>query len=196
VHNALIGDEFVRFASGHSANFAAEATAARQAPECDETSMFLDLNFNGVEYDRLPAVLALDNLPSQADGNQTMIILNRPSGDFALGADSIGFVSGLLFDDEEKAYSFSFFAPLCQHRFIFSNTTPRTVPRFTTVVPTGRSGWVKLFTYNEVPMLGVMINYNPSAGASSTIFNGGHNLHKLRLTNSKITIPVFPTHCR
>ncbi len=196
VHNALIGDEYVRFASGHSASLSAEAVAAKQAPKCDGNSIMLDLNFNGVEYDRLPTVLALDNIPSQVDGNQTMIILNRPSGDFALGADTIGLVSGLLYDDVERAYSFSFSAPQCQYRFIFSNTTPRTVPRFTTVVPTGRSGWVKLFTYSEIPLLGVMINYNPAAASSSTVFNGGHNLHKLRLTNSKITIPVFPTSCR
>jgi hypothetical protein len=195
IHNALIGDEYVRFASGHSASLGAEAVAARSVPACDENSMAVDLNFNGVEYDRLPSTLAIDNIPSMGGGNETMIILNRPTGDFALGADRIGFVSGLLYDDQERAFSFSFSAPQCQFRFIFSNTIPRTVPRFTTVVPSGRSGWVKLFTYNEIPLLGVVINHNASA-TSPDSFRGGHNMHKLRLTTSRINIPIFPTHCR
>ncbi len=196
VHNALVGDSYVRFASGHSAALAAESVAAYKAPPCDDTKVVVDLNFDGVEYERLPTVLALDNIPSGADGNQTMIILNRPSGNFGLGPDRIGFVSGLLYNDEEDAFSFAINSNLCQYRFIFNNTTPRTVPRFSTVVPAGNSGWVKFFTYDAIPLLGAVINYNPAAASSPTAFNGGHNLHKLRSTRSVINIPVFQTNCR
>jgi len=196
VHNALIGNEYVRFESGHAAALPAESVAALKAPKCDGSTVTVDLNFNGVEYERLPTTLAIDNIPSASDSNQTMVILNRPSGNFGLGPDRVGFVSGLLFDDNERAFSFSVSSNLCQYRFIFNNTTPRTVPRFTTVVPTGNSGWVKFFTYNAVPLLGAVINFNRTATSSTLAFNGGHNMHKLRLTNSVINIPVFQTICK
>ncbi|MCI0665901.1 MAG: hypothetical protein L0220_33005, partial [Acidobacteria bacterium] len=58
IHNALIGDEYVRFVSGHAANLQAEAVAAHRTPSCNDTSVMTNLNFNGIDYDRLPSVLA------------------------------------------------------------------------------------------------------------------------------------------
>lgn len=195
VHNFLIGDEYVKFASGHSGTLGAEALAANVAPVCDDTTISVNLNFDGISYDRLPAVLAVDNLPSRVDGNDTMIIVNRPSGNLALGAESIGALSGLLYNDTESAYSFSFNSAQCQVKFSFSNTLPRTAPRFTTVVPSGRTGWVKFYTFTGVPLLGAVINFNQAASASPSAYSGGHNMHALRLTTSSISIPVFPPNC-
>ncbi len=194
-HNFLIGDEYVKFTSGHQANLGAEAVGAIKVPECDDTTTGLTLNFNDSQYGRLPATVAVDNLPSSVDGNNTMLIINRVSGNLAVGADSLGTVVGLLYNDAENAFSFSFSTNQCQLKFSVSNTIPRTAPRFTTVVPTGRTGWMKLFTYTGAPLLGAVINLNQAANASPGAFNMGHNLHKLRLTNSSITIPIFPPNC-
>ncbi|MBK9312782.1 MAG: hypothetical protein IPM55_00815 [Acidobacteria bacterium] len=193
--NYLIGDLFVKFSSGHEANLGAEALAANQLPQYSDTDVTVTLAFNGAQYDRMAATVAVDNIPSRVDGNDTMVILNRPSGNMAVGADGIGSVAGLLFNDAENAFSFTFRTVQCQYKFSFSNTVPRTVPRFTTVVPNGRSGWAKMFTYTGAPLLGAVINYNPAAAASATAFNQGHNLHKLTLTNSTMEIPVFPPNC-
>ena len=38
IHNALIGDVYVKFSSGHEANLAAESIAARTVPVCDNTT--------------------------------------------------------------------------------------------------------------------------------------------------------------
>jgi hypothetical protein len=192
-HNFLIGDLYVKFASGHQANLGAEAVGAIEPPDFDDTTVFLTLNFNGVEYGRLPAVVAVSNLQSRADGNDTTVIINRPSGNLAIGADSIGALVGILFNDAENAFSFSFFTNQCQFKFSFTNTTPRTVPRFNNIVPVGRTGWVKLFTLTGAPLLGAVINLNQ--GASPRAFNHGHNLHKLTLTTSSVTIPVFAPNC-
>ncbi|MGE0129728.1 MAG: hypothetical protein AB7U82_16735 [Blastocatellales bacterium] len=194
-HNFLIGDEYVKFASGHKANLGAEAVSAINQLPCDETSPTYTLNFNGSEYGQLPATVSVDNIMSRADGNDTLLILNRPSGNLATGADRIGIINGILYNDTEDAFSFAITANQCQLKLSINNTTPRTAPRFTTVVPSGRTGWMKLYTYRDVPLLGAVINLNEAVNASPGAFNQGHNLHKLRLTNSSVTIPVFPPNC-
>ncbi|HMV50068.1 MAG TPA: hypothetical protein PLD20_00755 [Blastocatellia bacterium] len=196
IHNALIGDVFVKFSSGHQANLGAESIAALQAPNCDNTMSTADLVFDGRQYDQLPQTVAIDNLPSSVDGNQTMLILNRVSGNLGIGTDSIGAIAGILYDDAEKASSFTFSDSKCQVKFIITNSLPRTAPRFTTIVPSGRSGWMKLYNYSGAPLLGAVINFNSAAAASPTAFNQGHNLHKLRLAESStFKIPVFPPNC-
>jgi hypothetical protein len=202
-YNFLIGDAFVKFSSGHEANLAAEAVMARNVV-CDETASQATLNFNGNttsttgnNYDQLPAVVAIDNLPSRVDGNDTLVILNRPSGNLSVGADAIGTIFGILYNDAENSASYQLSASQCQFRFSFSNAVPRTAPRFTNFVPGGRSGWTKMYSVSgATPLLGAAINYNPAAATSGTTFNQGHNLHKLRLVpNTSITIPVFPPNC-
>lgn len=196
--NYLIGAEYVKLASGHSTSLNAESLAALRnlGDICNSANSFASvLNFNGVDYDFVPATLAIDNIPSRMDNNDTLIILNRPGGDLGLGASRIGTIFGLLYNDVEVAHSFSINSSLCQFRFSFGNPTPRTVPRFTSVVPTGRTGWVKFYSNTGAPIFGAMINYNPNTATSTSAFNGGHNLHKLTFTTSSFTVPVFPAAC-
>lgn len=196
VHNALIGDEYVKFSSGHEANLPAVAAAAATVPVCDASSTDVTLNFNGIQYDQLPQTVAISNLASRVDGNDTMLILIRPSGNMGIGADALGAVTGILYNDAENAYSFTFSSSQCQIKFSINNSTPRTAPRFTTVVPSGRSGWMKMFNYSGAPLLGAVINFNPAASASPTAFNQGHNLHIMRLAaTSSMRVPVFPPNC-
>jgi hypothetical protein len=195
--NELIGDEYVKFSSGHAANFGAEAIAAVTMfpggvnPNVTTTR----LRFNGTHYNRLPRVLAVDNIPSPADGNSTMLIINSVGGDFTSGGDSVGGFTGLLFDDQEQSFSFTSSGG-CQFRTILSNSFPRTFTPFSRVIPAGRTGWMKFWTTSDSAILGSVINYNPSPNANSSAFNQGHNLHKLTLTDAaEITVPVFIPTC-
>ena len=196
-YNYLLGDEYVKFASGHAANLAAEAVMARNDITCPATASQVTLNFDGQMYDRLPAAVAIDNIPSRVDGNDTLVIVNRPSGNLGVGADALGTIFGILYNDGENTASFQVGASQCQFRFSFSNAVPRTVPRFTQHVPGGRSGWVKFYSLaGTTPLLGASINFNEAAGASGTAFNQGHNFHKLTLvSSSSIVVPVFPPNC-
>lgn len=194
VHNFLIGDELVKLASGHQANLSAESFAARTVPVCDSTSSQATLDFNGIQYDQMAQTLALSNIVSRADGNDTLFILNRVSGNLGIGADTIGAVFGILYDDAENAVSFTLSAARCQFRSSLSNNFPRTAPRFESFIPSGRSGWLKVFNFNGSPLLGAVINHNPVANPSA--FSQGHNLHTLRLAaSSSFRMPVFPPQC-
>jgi hypothetical protein len=196
--NYLIGDEYVKLSSGHAANLGAEAISAiagGQTP-CDGASVTAILTFDGVSYNRVPRTLAASNIPSRADGNDTLLVLNRIGGSLVTGAATLSNLFGILYDDAENPLSFNFSPGTCQFRSSLSNNFPRVAPRFEQFIPAGRSGWAKFYATGEIALLGAQINYNPNAGTATNAFNQGHNLHKLTLTTStQLTIPVFPPNC-
>ena len=196
--NYLIGDEYVKFTSGHAANLGAEAFSALAGglPACDGNSVTAQLNFDGVSYNRMPALLALDSVGSRADGNDTLLIVNRIGGNLGIGASTLGTLFGLMYDDAENALSFNI-AGSCQLRNSISNNFPRTTPRFETFIPAGRTGWLKVFNQTgAIGITGAAINFNANAGASAGAFTQGHNLHVLTLTNTaSYIIPIFPPSC-
>lgn len=196
--NHLIGDAFVKLGSGHAANLAAEAVAAvpGSGPLCDANAPTATLFFNGVMYNPLPRVLALSNLGSLADGNSTLLVVNRIGGNLTTGASTLAGLFGILYDDGENPFSFGFSPGTCQARNLISSSFPRTTPRLDQVIPAGRSGWLKFSMQTDAAILGAAINFNANAGTTAGAFNQGHNLHKLTLTTAaSVTIPVFPPSC-
>jgi hypothetical protein len=201
--NYLIGDEYVKFTSGHQANLAAEAIQAVAGgfTACDPASVTATLNFNGVSYGLLPRVLALDNVGSRADGNDTLVIVNSVGGDLRAFAQTLRPLFGVLYDDAESGTSYTFSPGTCQFRGTVNNNFPKTTPRFETIVPAGRSAWMKFWvnttTAAQEPILGAAINRNPNSAANSGAFNQGHNLHKLNVSSGgTLTIPVLPATCQ
>ncbi|MFN0086893.1 MAG: hypothetical protein ACKVX9_15995 [Blastocatellia bacterium] len=199
--NFLIGDVYVKFPSDHATNLGAEAIAAQfsENTACDANSIMATLTFDASgapgSYNPLARVLSIDNIPDRVSGNNTLLVLNRIGGNMATGAATIGTVFGLLYDDTESPYSFSLSSGACQLRGTLSNNFPRTTPRFETVIPAGRTGWLRLWGDSAAAgLFGAVINSNP--GISSNVFNGGRNLHKLTLNPTPtVTIPIFPPSC-
>ncbi|HZS08835.1 MAG TPA: hypothetical protein VFD58_28625, partial [Blastocatellia bacterium] len=192
--NFLIGDEYVKLASGQQANLGAEAFAAISPDPtgCTQATSEATLRFDGVSYNLAPRVLALDNFASNLDGNQTLLVINRVGGDLSSTAATIGGLFGILFDDLEKPFSFQFSAG-CQFFGMLSGSFPRTTPRVDTVISAGRSGWLKFWATADEGLLGAALVFNRGAGTTSSAYNQGHNLHKLRLTAAaQLTMPVFP----
>jgi hypothetical protein len=197
--NFLIGDEYVKYASGHAANLGAEAIAAvgvhdGEAPECNGTSVSQTLNFSGTpgNYNRLPRVLADDSIPSRLDGNDTKLIVNRIGGNLVTGAASLGTLFAVIYDDAENTFSTTFSGNCHLELSLGANNLPRVVGGWNALIPAGHTGWMKFWSTSDFAILGSAINFN--AGASG--FNGGHNLHKLTLSaNAFYTVPVFPPAC-
>lgn len=196
--NFLIGDEYIKLASGHHTSLGAEAIAAGLGCiPCKPSSTTATLVFDGISYGMLPRVLAVSSIPSAADGNSTLLVINQMSGSLLTGADRLGSLFGIMFDDQENPFSFTI-PPQgrCQVEGILSNTFPRTTPPFGTIIPAGRTGWMKFWATADTAILGVVINFNAAAATSAGAFNQGHNLHKLTLTNTaSFTIPVFMPAC-
>jgi uncharacterized delta-60 repeat protein len=191
VANDLIGEVYVKLESGHRANLPALGIAAvssgSAAWDCDGGTVLATLRFDGLMYNQIPRALAVDSLPARAQGNSTMLIVNRLGGNLAAGAASIDLLAGLLYDDAESAVSFTLTGGACQLRGILGSNFPRTAPRYDVVIPAGRTGWMKFWAVEDHGLGGAMIN------SSSVGFNQGHNLHVLTTTDTvTYTIPVFP----
>src|SRR5262249_1300657 len=150
VHNFLIGDEYVKFTTGHAANLGAIAFAKLTPGNVLSTDGSLAaLFFDGLlldgSYNRAARVLADGNVPSRADGNGSLVVLNRIGGNLGIGAATLGTLFGVFYDDSENPLSFSITGS-CQLRNSLSNTFPRLTPRFETFIPAGRTGWFKVFS--------------------------------------------------
>lgn len=199
-HNFLLGSAQIKLNTGHSAKLTAVAIAARFSgvlPGCTGSSATATLAFDSSAggYDQVPRVLSLNNIRSNADDNSTLLIVNRIGGNLGVGAGTIGTLFGLLNDDAENVFSFSI-SGSSQFTSLFSDSFPRTIPRFTIVIPAGRSGWMKIYHQTlDIGLLGAVIQYNPrttGASASAIAYNGGQNLHALALaTAASFTIPLF-----
>jgi len=197
-HNVLVGDEYVKFTSGHAANLGALAVAAlKDKPTtCPVGSQLAELRFDDVSYNALPRSVAASNLAARSTGNDSLLVLNRLDGNLAAGAPPLGAVSGLLIDDIENNYSFTFNASSCQFISAINGNFPRTNPRFDQIILSGRSGWMKLWTAEDVPLCGALINFNGNFRASAAAFNQGHNLHALATTTAgQFTVPIVTPPC-
>jgi len=195
--NFLLGDEYVKFQTGHAANLGAEAFAALSGAQACSGATSAILSFNGVNYSLAPRVIAVDNLPSIADGNDTMIIANRLGGDLRVGAGGIGTLFGMLYDDVETVTSFSLAGSGCQYRGkYYCVGAACSGPRVMQFIPSGRSGWLRLYSQSDIGLFGAVLNYNGNARTVANAYNQGHNLHHLTLTNAaNITIPIVPPNC-
>lgn len=210
----LIGTEYVKFASGHQANLPAESLAllniaAAAAPVPDSGGTLVDLIFDDAGYERLPSDLALDNIPSLKDSNDTLLIINRIGGSLDSQTTDIGTLGGLLYNEVEKGFSFNLRTTGCQLRATLNDTFLRTSPPLSRVIGAGASGWIRLFTVDKVnnmpqggatdarAILGAMINFNPTAQTTGQGFNQGHNLHRMiNAPVTKLRMPVMvPAGC-
>ena len=201
--NYLIGNANIKFTASPRRDIDLETESVASefgspVPTCNPNDPFAELYFDGSPrgFNQLPRVLALDNIPSRAEGNDTFLMLARVDGNWATGIRPIGTVFGLLYDDAENVFSFNLNVGTCLLRSSLNNNFPRTTPRFENIIPAGRSGWMKLWTASEAAIVGAMHNRNDNSTSTSGAFEGGHNLHVLRLLPSAvITVPVFPPSC-
>ncbi|MGH9801878.1 MAG: hypothetical protein ACRD82_16070, partial [Blastocatellia bacterium] len=196
--NYVIGSEFIKLTSGHSAQLGAEAVGARTLPACDGSSNTAAITFDNIAYQRLGRVIAADGLPSRADGNDTLIVVDRIGGNLGIGASTLGTLFGIFYDDAENALSFTF-SGQCQFMNSLSNSFPRTTPRFETFIPAGHTGWLKLGLTATSGNTGAIVGavFNNTTPSSLSGYRGGRNFHKLTLSDTaSLTIPVFPPSCQ
>ena len=204
--NFLIGSVFVKTETGHQGSLEAEGFSALYdgtAPGCSGQTVSFTLLFDGnttgttASYDRAPRVIAATKVPAVADGNDTRLIVIRVGGNFLTGATPIGSLFGIAYDDLEATHSFTVPNVPCQLYQRIDNAFPITAPRIETVIPSGKTGWLKIWNFVvDAGLLGSVLNKNVNVGSAANAFVGGHNLHKLTLsTTNSITIPIFPPAC-
>lgn len=192
--NDLRGDAAIKLATGHRASLKAQAIAAITLPAFSGSTA--TLNFDGVAYNRMPRALALDQIKSRSDGNSTLLVLTRVTGNYAApnGRDLIGECSGYLYDHTAFGRNFSFTGSKSQLVELVRNDFP--LLGFDTFIPAGRSGWFYVAATQDAGLFGAVLNTNSNSGTQPRAFSGGNNLRALSLSSSNsITIPVIPPSC-
>ncbi|MFN0085952.1 MAG: SdrD B-like domain-containing protein [Blastocatellia bacterium] len=196
--NHLIGQAEIRFATGQNGMIPAEAYQALYnggLPGCDANSSMAVIPLDGLTYSQPANQLAIPMIPSIIDGNNPLLVLVRTGGNLAFGAAPLGSIFGILYNDAENTFSFSFNSTSCQFRQAFTGSFPRTVPRMTQVIPTGRTGWMRLGPSGGHGVAGIFFNNNQTQGSLGVTFNSGVRLPKLRCGVDAYTIPIFPPSC-
>lgn len=186
----LIGDAYVKFQSGYFGNLGAEAQVAHNASPLISGDGALAL----LVLTNMPRVLAVDNIGSRADGNDTLLVVNGVGGNFTTAPVTVGGLFGILYDDAEQPHSWSSSGG-CQLVVPLTDNFPKTTPRFDRVIPAGQSGWMKFWstsTINNSPwgstadpraLLGAVFQKNSQVGSASGAFQEARNLHKLTLVS-------------
>jgi hypothetical protein len=195
--NHLLGSESFKLASGHTANLSAVAVAALyqgKLPGCNGETPWVPLHFDGVRYNQLPRVLAVDKLRSPADDNAALLIVNSINGSLVTGAQPIRNLDGELFNETGTSHAFTRTCG-CGLAASLNNSFPATQPVFAEVIPTGRTGWMKLRARQDLAITGAVVNFNAKLTERNANFSGGHNLAHLELTSTSVLVPVFPPTC-
>jgi len=182
-HNFLVGDEYIRETDGRQYNLPAVSVARRSSDSVEPSGEGVaSLVFNGVEYEQLPASLALSSFNSQTTDN-TQVHIYAPSANLIVGAaPSTASIFTLVYDDTERVFSTTT-RFVCYGSFTLSSLRIAG-GSLNTLVPSGRTGWVR-FNGGGRPLLGAVVQ-------RGNVFQGGHNLHALStLSSFTINIPSF-----
>ena len=189
VANDLIGSSLVMFEGGHRASLPAIGVAGLSlgSPACQPSALTATIAFDGVSYDELPRSLAVPTLPAiESSATPPLLLVSRIGGNLVTGADRLGSLTGWVIDDSLFQVSFTQAVGSSQFRSLLGNNFPRTVPRYTTLIPPGRTGWMKFWASEDEALLGSIII------ESSTGLRGGSHLPVLSTTNrARLTIPVI-----
>lgn len=198
--NFLAGEGYVKLATGHTANLPALALAALTSSptSCTPGANAATLNFDGVNYNRLPRTLALEKVRSPVSGNSMLLVLNRIGGNLTSGGTPIlGTINGELIDDLGADFPFNFTANSTQLVSILSDGFPLTTPVFSSVIPASRTGWLTLYdNIGDKGLTGAQINFNPGVALNADAFKSGHNLRALTLSSANsLILPITSLAC-
>lgn len=151
-------------------------------------------------YDAIPCRLAIDNIQSPEDGNNTLMILHSTQGTVEQ-AGAIGSLIGQVYNDTEKGFSYTLKGFRCLEARPLNDALIRIPLGFSKVIKSGRTGWMYLQSsinnaagMPNLGLLGATIVANTKVGTDKAAFNGGHHMHfQVMKNNPGFAIPVFPT---
>ncbi len=196
--NFLAGRASIKLSSGHTANLGAVAIAAlaTNPTSCAAGNTAATLNFDGTNYGRLPRLLMVDNLGSVKDGNDTRLIVTRVGGSLVGNAGAVGAITGKIYNGNRAAQDFSFSASGSQFVSSLSNNFPRLTTRLDLFIPSGQSGWMKLWTDANWGIIGSVLNL-PSNPRTPNAFAGGFNLQQGALAGTvSLVVPISVSTCQ
>jgi hypothetical protein len=189
--NHLTGKEDIRLASGHSATDVRAESFQALFPEGTSLPIVADtatINFDGISYSRAARTLLLEDVPSPADGNETILVFNHIGGNLNSGVSPIGGFRGVLYEKGAPENFNPFIATAAQAQFFstLSDSFPLTTPSFSQLLSSGKDWRMVFHASNDIGLSGLALNRGPVKLNKSL-------LNPLALTRAaSLTVPVFP----
>lgn len=169
--NWLIGNAQIRQTSPLNGQFydsslSALAVAKRSSGSLSANNNIAEMAFDDQMYDSLPTQLAADNVPSQgtgAAGNATILSLYRPVTNLAGGSSNTPVSFTLNNSTGQSALGSQTIGCYSDLRL----TTLRLNPALATILPTGKTGWLRISANDNGPLLGAQFNSGQYVGGAS-----------------------------
>ncbi|MFN7931606.1 MAG: hypothetical protein U0Y68_27480 [Blastocatellia bacterium] len=191
--NWLIGNAQLRQTSTvnsqkYDATLSALAISKRTTGALTPTNNVAEMAFDDTNYDRLPAQLAADNLPSQGtnagNANATLLTLFRPLANLAGGAPSASLNLTLTNNSNQSTATTQALGCYVDMRL----STLRLNPTLATILPVGKTGWMRLSATDNGPLIGAQFN--------SGQYSSGASLRAVTFANDyRINIPIKVPNC-
>jgi hypothetical protein len=191
--NWLIGNAQMRQTSPLNSQFydstlSALALAKRTSGALGATNNVAEMAFDDVTYDRLPAQLAADNLPSQgttiANANATLLALYRPVANLAGGSSNTSLSFTLHNSTGQSASATQPIGCYADLRL----STLRFNAALATILPAGKTGWMRISAQDNGPLLGAQFN--------SGLYASGATLRAVTFAaDYRIKIPIKAPGC-
>jgi hypothetical protein len=194
--NWLIGQALIRQTSArgpYSAALNAVIVAKRTEGAVPNVGGVAELVFNDEMYDRLPAQIAFDNVPSQASSlNATKLVYYRPLSDLAAGTASPASVQLTGWGSSPNATTtFNSQNLSCNYGEVLVRSL-RPTGSVDALIPAETTGWIAASVADQLPLLGVQFNAGSFAGA----FSSGANARPLKFSlEYRIRVPVAALSC-
>ena len=179
--NYLIGDAYIHEMDGQVGMLPAMAVGRVSRDDVRTTETSANLIFDGREYERLPQTVVVSSFNSQTTHSTTLATF-VPTTNLGFAVNDANTITALVYDDTGRVRSTSFLMRAYRRTPLTSLRISEDLNNF---VKASRTGWIKLMTTAERPLMGAVFTRGPE-------FNGAMNLRQTSLLNSyTITVPVI-----
>lgn len=189
--NAILKQPGGNINGSYGSNLSALAVAKRKDGNVPNTNGLAEMVFDDVNYDRLPAQIAFDGVPSQsASSNATLLSLYRPVTDLtgAVPNATVQVTGWGGVDNQGKIISSTGNTTSACYSELAMGTFRLLPTPINQLIPSGTTAWFAASSTDLLPLLGTQFN--------SGEFNSGSNARPLSFTTEyKIRIPVAAVSC-
>ena len=187
--NYLDGSADIRLASGHADTIDAVKIEARSATPA-VAGAITNLNFDDVNYGKVPSQITVDPVFSPADGDRTLIAINRIGGSLVSGVNPVGGIGNVSNNTTQQSRSFSVFSGTGQYFLITATNSPRVPGTLGTLIPAGDTA---KFEFGGGGISGAFIHSNSVKKGKQLNFGG--NVNVVTVAAATLEIPVIAPTC-
>ena len=190
--NNLTGQAILTLNTGATVGYPAQAIEALVSnPAVISGSFSATLNFNGVNYSKLPRAVGLNPVLRPAGLNQTVAIINHLGGNLFTSPVPLGTLNWLFTNNSTRSNTSYTTSGGNQFRGTIADTL---FPGLSTKLKGSQTATMRTWTTNDLAISGIFVRFREVKKAA--ILDGFGNLDVITVTDSSsLVVPVFTPSC-